>query len=39
MSTLNDVANTLVSLVITAHNNPSVVPEIVQLSPRIKTTT
>lgn len=37
MSTLNDVANTLVSLVITAHENPSVVPEIVQLSPRIRT--
>lgn len=38
MSTLNDVANTLVSLVITAHANPSVVPEIGQLSPRIRTT-
>jgi NADP-dependent 3-hydroxy acid dehydrogenase YdfG len=39
MSTLNDVANTLVSLVITAHQNPSVVPEIVQLSPRIRNAT
>ncbi len=39
MSTLTDVANTLVSLVITAHANPSVVPEIVQLSPRIRATT
>lgn len=38
MSALNDVANTLVSLVITAHENPSVVPEIVQLAPRIKPT-
>ena len=38
MSTLSDVANTLVSLVITAHANPSVVPEIVQLSPRIRPT-
>ncbi len=27
----------LVSLVISAHANPTVVPEIVQLSPRIKT--
>ncbi len=36
MSALKDVANTLVSLVITAHENPSVVPEIVQLSPRIR---
>jgi NAD(P)-dependent dehydrogenase (short-subunit alcohol dehydrogenase family) len=36
MSALRDVANTLVSLVLTAHSNPSVVPEIVQLSPRIK---
>ena len=35
MSALNDVANTLVSLAITAHENPSVVPEIVQLAPRI----
>jgi NADP-dependent 3-hydroxy acid dehydrogenase YdfG len=39
MSALTDVANTLVSLVITAHENPTVVPEIVQLSPRIRTTT
>ncbi len=38
MSTLRDVANTLVSLVITAHDNPSVVPEIVQLAPRIRRT-
>jgi NADP-dependent 3-hydroxy acid dehydrogenase YdfG len=36
MSALRDVANTLVSLVITAHDNPSVVPEIVQLAPRIR---
>jgi hypothetical protein len=36
MSALNDVANTLVSLVVTACANPSVVPEIVQLSPRIR---
>jgi NADP-dependent 3-hydroxy acid dehydrogenase YdfG len=36
MSTLNDVADTLVSLVLTAYSNPSVVPEIVQLSPRIR---
>jgi NAD(P)-dependent dehydrogenase (short-subunit alcohol dehydrogenase family) len=36
MSTLNDVANTLVWLALTAHANPSVVPEIVQLSPRIR---
>jgi NADP-dependent 3-hydroxy acid dehydrogenase YdfG len=39
MSALNDVANTLVSLVITARENPSVVPEIVQLSPRIRNAT
>jgi hypothetical protein len=38
MSALSDVANMLVSLVISAHTNPSVVPEIVQLSPRIRTT-
>lgn len=36
MSTLNDVANTLVSLVTVAHANPSVVPESVQLAPRIR---
>lgn len=36
MSLLRDVANTVVSLVITAHANPSVVPEIVQLAPRIR---
>lgn len=36
MSALNDVANTLVSLVSTAYLNPSVVPEVVQLSPRIR---
>ena len=31
-----NVANTLVSLVTLAHGNPSVVPEVVQLAPRIK---
>ncbi|BBZ05325.1 oxidoreductase [Mycolicibacterium chitae] len=36
MSELDDVANTLVSLVTAAYANPSVVPEIVQLSPRIR---
>lgn len=36
MAALNDVANTLLSLVITAHENPSVVPEFVQLAPRVK---
>ena len=36
MSALRDVANTLVSLVTTAFANPSVVPEVVQLSPRIR---
>jgi NAD(P)-dependent dehydrogenase (short-subunit alcohol dehydrogenase family) len=36
MSALRDVANTLVSLVTTAYENPTVVPEIVQLSPRIR---
>jgi NADP-dependent 3-hydroxy acid dehydrogenase YdfG len=36
MATLNDVANTLVSLVTTAFANPSVVPEDVQLAPRIR---
>jgi NADP-dependent 3-hydroxy acid dehydrogenase YdfG len=36
MSALRDVANTLVSLVTMAHANPSVVPEVVQLAPRIK---
>jgi hypothetical protein len=36
MSTLRDVANTLVSLVTMSHANPSVVPEVVQLAPRIK---
>jgi NADP-dependent 3-hydroxy acid dehydrogenase YdfG len=35
MSALSDVANTLVSLVTTAWANPSVVPEVVQLAPRI----
>ncbi len=35
MSTLRDVANTLVSLVTTAYRNPSVVPEVVALAPRI----
>jgi NAD(P)-dependent dehydrogenase (short-subunit alcohol dehydrogenase family) len=38
MSALRDVANMFVSLVNSAHANPSVVPEIVQLSPRIRTT-
>ena len=36
MSTLTDVANTMVSLVTTAYENPSVVTEFVQLAPRIK---
>jgi NADP-dependent 3-hydroxy acid dehydrogenase YdfG len=36
MSALRDVANTLVSLVTMARANPSVVPEVVQLAPRIK---
>ena len=36
MSALQDVANTVVSLVTTAHENPSVVTEYVQLAPRIK---
>lgn len=36
MSALNDVANTLVSLAGTAYLNPSVVPEVVQLAPRIR---
>jgi NAD(P)-dependent dehydrogenase (short-subunit alcohol dehydrogenase family) len=36
MSALEDVANTLVSLVGTSYANPSVVAEIVQLSPRIR---
>ncbi len=36
MSALHDVAETLVSLVSMAHANPSVVPEIVQLAPRIE---
>ena len=36
MSALNDVANTLVSLVGTAYLNPSVVPEVVQLAPRVR---
>ncbi|GJJ19833.1 SDR family oxidoreductase [Mycolicibacterium mageritense] len=38
MSALHDVANTVVSLVTTAHENPSVVTEYVQLAPRIKKT-
>ncbi|MCG5434315.1 SDR family oxidoreductase [Mycobacterium sp. MYCO198283] len=37
MSALRDVADTLVSLVALAHRNPSVVPEFVQLAPRIRT--
>ena len=36
MSALDDVANTLVSLVTTAYANPTVVPEVVQLAPRIR---
>jgi NADP-dependent 3-hydroxy acid dehydrogenase YdfG len=36
MSALRDVANTLVSLVTMSYANPSVVPEVVQLAPRIK---
>lgn len=36
MSVLRDVANTLVSLVTSAHANPTVVPEVVQLAPRIR---
>lgn len=36
MSQLQDVANTLVSLVTMAVANPSVVPEVVQLAPRIR---
>jgi NADP-dependent 3-hydroxy acid dehydrogenase YdfG len=36
MSGLRDVANTLVSLVTMAYANPTVVPEVVQLAPRIK---
>lgn len=35
MSALGDVANTLVSLVTMAHANPTVVPESVQLAPRV----
>lgn len=35
MSALRDVANTLVSLVTLAYANPSVVPEVVQLAPRV----
>jgi NADP-dependent 3-hydroxy acid dehydrogenase YdfG len=35
MSALHDVANTLVSLVTLAYANPSVVPEVVQLAPRV----
>jgi NADP-dependent 3-hydroxy acid dehydrogenase YdfG len=37
MSALRDVASTLVSLVTLSHANPSVVPEVVQLAPRVKT--
>lgn len=36
MSALTDVANTLVSLVTLAYANPTVVPESVQLAPRIR---
>lgn len=35
MSALRDVANTLVSLIGMSFANPSVVPEVVQLSPRV----
>jgi NADP-dependent 3-hydroxy acid dehydrogenase YdfG len=35
MSELRDVANTLVSLVTLAYANPTVVPEVVQLAPRL----
>jgi NADP-dependent 3-hydroxy acid dehydrogenase YdfG len=35
MSALRDVANALVSLVTLAHANPTVVPEVVQLAPRV----
>jgi NAD(P)-dependent dehydrogenase (short-subunit alcohol dehydrogenase family) len=38
MSALADVADTLVSLVTLAFENPTVVPEVVQLAPRIKKT-
>ena len=36
MSALRDVADTLVSLVTMAHANPTVVPEVVALAPRIR---
>jgi NAD(P)-dependent dehydrogenase (short-subunit alcohol dehydrogenase family) len=36
MSALDDVAKTLLALVASAHRNRSVVPEFVQLSPRVK---
>ena len=36
MSALSDVANTLVSLVTLSYANPTVVPEVVLLAPRIK---
>ncbi|CAN5659463.1 SDR family oxidoreductase [soil metagenome] len=39
MSALRDVANTLVALVTMAWANPSVVPEVVQLAPRISKST
>ncbi|MDT5337792.1 MAG: hypothetical protein QOD90_3297 [Mycobacterium sp.] len=35
MSALSDVANTLVSLITVSRENPTVVPEVVQLAPRI----
>jgi NADP-dependent 3-hydroxy acid dehydrogenase YdfG len=38
MSALHDVANALVSLVTLSFENPTVVPEVVQLAPRIKKT-
>jgi NADP-dependent 3-hydroxy acid dehydrogenase YdfG len=37
MSALHDVANALVSLVTLAYENPTVVPEVVQFAPRIRT--
>lgn len=35
MSKIRDVANALLGLIIVAHRNPSVVPEVVQLAPRV----
>lgn len=36
MSELHDVANTLVALIVTAHANPTVVADVVQLAPRVR---